>query len=124
MEINSSKVKINLSDNNFPKIIQNYEEKINNLIEENENLCSNFEIIQGNQNKAISINLSDNNAEIMPDITILLEQNYKYYLEYAKLYEANGILVQELKTLSKEKNTLKHLITKLEVERSFILLIY
>lgn len=49
------------------------------------------------------------------DIDIILEQNYKFFLEYFKLYEANVVLKTELNNLIKEKTELKQYIMRLEV---------
>ena len=43
------------------------------------------------------------------------EQNQKYFLEFLKLYEANKLLKNQLTTLQKQKNKLKHLIQFEEV---------
>lgn len=45
----------------------------------------------------------------------IMKQNYKYYVEYCKLCEANTILKNQLNSLSKEKNVLKNEIQKTEV---------
>ena len=48
------------------------------------------------------------------DVNILLEQNYKYYLEFLKIEETNRILKNELGNLIDEKNKLKQYIARLE----------
>ena len=45
----------------------------------------------------------------------IIKQNYKYYLEYCKLCEANTILKNQLNSLIKEKSLLKNDIQKTEV---------
>ena len=48
------------------------------------------------------------------DVNILLEQNYKYYLDYLKIEETNRLLKNELSSLLKEKNDLKQCIARLD----------
>ena len=45
----------------------------------------------------------------------VLNQNFKFYLEFCKLYEANNTLNAHLTSLLKEKNSLKNEIQKHEV---------
>lgn len=56
--------------------------------------------------------LPDELSQINPQI--ILEQNYKYFLEYSKLHEANTILKSELQNLVREKLQLKQVIQRLE----------
>lgn len=48
------------------------------------------------------------------DISILLEQNFKYYQEFIKTFETNKLLKTELGCLLKERNDLKQMIARLE----------
>lgn len=48
------------------------------------------------------------------DISILLEQNFKYYQEFIKTLETNKLLKTELCGLLKERNDLKQMIARLE----------
>lgn len=57
----------------------------------------------------------DELSQINPQI--ILEQNYKYFLEYSKLHEANTILKSELQNLVREKLQLKQVIQRLEKEK-------
>ena len=59
---------------------------------------------------------SEKQMEFDIDIQIIMEQNHKYFLEYNKLNEANSILKNQLITLTKEKNQLKHGVQKFEVK--------
>ena len=52
-------------------------------------------------------------SEIDPHI--LLEQNYKFFLQFSKLHEANQMLKNELQNLIREKIQLKQYISKIEV---------
>jgi hypothetical protein len=65
-------------------------------------------------------NSNTNNMESLLNISfedkIIIEQNFKYYLEFCKLKEANNILKRELNLLGKEKNSLKQEINKIEVQ--------
>jgi hypothetical protein len=61
-------------------------------------------------------NLKDENTDL--DEKAIIEQNYKYFQEYNKLYEANMILKNQLSNLTKEKNLLKHTVNKLEVSKN------
>jgi hypothetical protein len=54
--------------------------------------------------------------KVRENIKIVIDQNYKFYLEFCKLYEANVTLNAHLTSLLKEKNTLKNEIQKLEVK--------
>jgi hypothetical protein len=58
-------------------------------------------------------------TDILPnmDEQAIIDQNYKYYLEFQKLNEANIILSNQLKELSKERNVLKQKINKLEMKK-------
>lgn len=63
-------------------------------------------------------NLIDNPKELeISDIDpqILLEQNYKFFLQFSKLHEANQMLKNELQNLIREKIQLKQYISKIEV---------
>jgi hypothetical protein len=53
--------------------------------------------------------------KVCEKIKLVIDQNYKFYLEFCKLYEANITLNAHLTSLLKEKNTLKNEIQKLEV---------
>lgn len=66
-----------------------------------------------NINSFISNNLKKEITEL--DEKAIIEQNYKYFQEYNKLYEANTILKSKLNNLEKEKNILKHSVNKIEV---------
>jgi hypothetical protein len=57
--------------------------------------------------------------DILPnmDEQAIIDQNYKYYFEFQKLNEANIILSNQLKELSKERNVLKQKINKLEMNK-------
>jgi hypothetical protein len=52
------------------------------------------------------------NQELNFDLNILMEQNYKYYLEYLNLLETNELLKIRLQNLIEEKNKLKKEIDK------------
>ena len=52
-------------------------------------------------------------SEIDPHI--LLEQNYKFFLQFSKLHKANQMLKNELQNLIREKIQLKQYISKIEV---------
>ena len=43
------------------------------------------------------------------------EQNKKYFIEFIKLYEANKLLKNQLTSLLKQKNKLKHILQLEEV---------
>ena len=47
----------------------------------------------------------------------LIKQNYKFFLEYLKLFQTNEILKKRLQDLITEKNQLKNIINKLEKEK-------
>ena len=47
----------------------------------------------------------------------LIKQNYKFFLEYLKLFQTNEILKNRLQDLITEKNQLKNIINKLEKEK-------
>jgi len=44
------------------------------------------------------------------------DKNYKYYLEYCKLIEANNLINTQLQLLLKEKQNLSHQVNKFEVD--------
>ena len=67
-----------------------------------------------NQSSIDSQSKKDSFPLVNVDVNILLEQNYKYYLEYMKIVETNRILKTELSCLLKEKNDLKQMIARLE----------
>ena len=48
----------------------------------------------------------------------LIKQNYKFFLEYLKLFQTNEILKSRLQDLIIEKNKLKNIINKLEKEKN------
>ncbi len=49
---------------------------------------------------------------------IVPEQNKKYFIEFMKLYEANILLKNQLTSLLKQKNKLKHIIQIEEVRKT------
>lgn len=53
--------------------------------------------------------------KVSQKLILVIDQNYKFYLEFCKLYEANLTLNAHLSLLLKEKNLLKNEIQKLEV---------
>lgn len=54
-----------------------------------------------------------NNSEIVTEQDII-DQNYKYFLEFQKLNDAKIILTSQLNDVIKEKNSLKNTLNKLE----------
>lgn len=69
-------------------------------------------------------NLIDTSKDIeISDIDpqILLEQNYKFFLQFSKLHEANQMLKNELQNLIREKIQLKQYISKIEVRVKYII---
>ncbi len=64
----------------------------------------------------MSNNPNNINEESTINPQILMEQNHKYFLEFSKLNDANGILIGQLNTLAKEKNLLKNTVQKLEAK--------
>lgn len=75
-----------------------------NLLDENQTTIFSMEALKLEQSTLL------NNV----DINILLEQNYKYYQEFLKIFETNRILKTELSCLLKERNDLKQMIARLE----------
>ena len=53
--------------------------------------------------------------KVLKFFILVIDQNYKFYLEFCKLFEANLTLNAHLSSLVKEKNLLKNEIQKLEV---------
>jgi predicted nuclease with TOPRIM domain len=50
--------------------------------------------------------------------TLLIKQNYHFFLEYSKLFQTNELLKTKLQELINEKNQLKSIINKLEKEEN------
>ena len=71
-------------------------------------------LAMNNQSSIDSQSKKDSLPLVNVDVNILLEQNYKYYLEYMKIVETNRILKTELSCRIKEKNDLKQMIARLE----------
>ena len=66
-----------------------------------------------NENFPIDFEFNKDPSQINPQM--LLDENYKYFLLYSKLYDKNIILKNKLQSLVYEKIQLKQYISKLEV---------
>jgi hypothetical protein len=59
----------------------------------------------------------ENNKESGVEEQAIIDQNYKYYIEFQKLNEANAVLANQLQELTKERNILKQRLNKLEIKK-------
>jgi len=74
------------------------------------NFKINISVDNKRHKKETNVNKSDISNE---EKDYLIEQNYKYFIEYSKLFNTNELLKDRLKELIKEKNELKTIINKL-----------
>lgn len=77
----------------------------------------NLSNVNKNQKKSVYIKIDELSKE---EESMLIEQNYKLFLEFSKLYKTNELLKNKLQELISEKNKLKAIINKLEKEENKI----
>lgn len=77
----------------------------------------NLSNVNKNQKKSVYIKIDELSKE---EESMLIEQNYKLFLEFSKLYKTNELLRNKLQELISEKNKLKAIINKLEKEENKI----
>ena len=77
----------------------------------------NLSKVNENKKKSVYIKIDELSKE---EESMLIEQNYKLFLEFSKLYKTNELLRNKLQELISEKNKLKAIINKLEKEENKI----
>jgi hypothetical protein len=77
----------------------------------------NLSKVNENKKKSVYIKIDELSKE---EESMLIEQNYKLFLEFSKLYKTNELLKNKLQELISEKNKLKAIINKLEKEENKI----
>ena len=77
----------------------------------------NLSNVNKNQKKSVYIKIDELSKE---EESMLIEENYKLFLEFSKLYKTNELLRNKLQELISEKNKLKAIINKLEKEENKI----
>ena len=77
----------------------------------------NLSKVNKNQKKSVYIKIDELSKE---EESMLIEQNYKLFLEFSKLYKTNELLRNKLQELISEKNKLKAIINKLDKEENKI----